>query len=92
LELRAHGNSLAYSADGKILAVGCDKGVKSPGQVQFWDVASATELTSIPVPGGAVYHVRFIPGQPFLVVGGWIGGSRLSAFVEVWDVNQILDE
>ena len=81
--------SIAYSADGSTLAVGCGTHIMAPGVVQFWDIASGKKKASVPAPKGLVRFLRFVPGQPFLVVGtepGW------ECSIEVWDVSRILGE
>ena len=77
--------SVAFSPDGKSLAVGYGLYSYSGGQlgrVKVWDVESGAELKVITGPRGGVNAVAFHPGGKRLAVAG-------SEVVEVWDLETV---
>ncbi|PIM69169.1 hypothetical protein CTU88_29670 [Streptomyces sp. JV178] len=58
--------ALAFSPDGKTLAVGGDQGT-----LQLWDIATQQPLgPPLPTPGGSVETVAFSPDSTLLYAGG----------------------
>jgi WD40 repeat protein len=76
-------NAVAFSPDGKTLAVGCgepDLLWQQPGTVQLWDVASRKRLTTFRAHELWVTAVAFTPDGKTLATGSWDGR------VSVWDI------
>jgi WD40 repeat protein len=77
--LHGHGgrvHSVAFSHDGKMLASGCDQGVKPDGtlarggrRVRLWDVASQNCVAALSGPQGAAFSVAFAPDGIMLATG-----------------------
>ena len=73
--------SVAFSPDGKSLAVGYGAySGDQVGRVKVWDVASGTEIKAFTGPRGGVNKVAFHPDGRRLAVAG-------SEVVEVWDLE-----
>ena len=73
--------SVAFSPDGKSLAVGYgDYSGDQVGRVKVWDVASGKEIKAFTGPRGGVNKVAFHPDGKRLAVAG-------SEVVEVWDLE-----
>jgi RNA polymerase sigma factor (sigma-70 family) len=78
-----------YSADGKILASGGEKGLPGGGVpafgdrgvIRLYDVATGQELRELSVRGG-ISTLTFSPDGRLLASGGWASDSS----VAVWDV------
>jgi WD40 repeat protein len=68
-------NSVAFTADGTLLATG-----SSDGTVKLWDVATRREQATLKVPTGEVRSVAFAPNGKVLAAGIRYGT------VKVWDV------
>jgi dipeptidyl aminopeptidase/acylaminoacyl peptidase/uncharacterized Zn finger protein (UPF0148 family) len=68
--------SVAFSPDGKTVAVGCGDGV-----VRFYDVESGAEKPSLRGHAKVVGGVAFVPGKPWLVTGSW------DNTIKRWDLN-----
>lgn len=60
---------LAFSADGKTLAVGGGRG-RDKGKVWLWDAADRRRIDALPVPFSYVGDVAFSPDRKTLAVGG----------------------
>ncbi len=75
--------SVAFSPDGKSLAVGYG-GFSGPqvGRVKVWDVASGKGIKAFPGPRGGVNKVAFHPDGKRLAMAG-------SEVVEVWDLENV---
>lgn len=73
--------ALAFSPDGKTLAVG---GYRS---VMFWDMATGTPQKSITHLPGAVFALVYRPDGQQLAVGG--GAAGLSGEVRIYDVKSL---
>ena len=67
--------SVAFSPDGKILAIGT-----YGGSVQLWDVATGQQIGSLDTHSGQVNSVAFSPDGKTLATGDDSGAARL------WDV------
>ena len=77
--LDGHGGrvySVAFSPEGRMLASGCDQGVRPDGslvkggrRVRVWDVASQTCTTALTGPEGATCSVAFSPDGAVLASG-----------------------
>jgi len=77
--LDGHGgrvHSVAFSPDGRVLASGCDQGVRPDGslikggrRVRLWDVASQTCTAALTGPDGAASSVAFAPDSAMLASG-----------------------
>jgi Protein kinase domain/WD domain, G-beta repeat len=91
--LDGHGGrvySVAFSPEGRVLASGCDQGVRPDGslvkggrRVRLWDVASQTCTAALAGPEGAASCVAFSPDGAMLASGNsgqpvhlWRLGSR----------------
>jgi tricorn protease-like protein len=75
--------SLAFSQDGKFLAVGTDQGMK-PVEVRVWEVATERARGVLQGATGAITAVVFGPDGKTLVTGGW------DKKVRVWDIGAAL--
>jgi WD40 repeat protein/predicted Ser/Thr protein kinase len=66
-------SSVAFSPDGKELALG------SRNEIKLWDLASSKESRSFPAPPGGVSGMAFTPHAKTLVLGGvgFAGGVKL---------------
>jgi WD40 repeat protein len=77
--LDGHGgrvHSVAFSPDGRVLASGCDQGIRPDGslikggrRVRLWDVASQTCTAALTGPDGAASSVAFAPDSAMLASG-----------------------
>ena len=97
MELGVAALSLAFSPDGKTLAmgVGGDEKTKQPGSVQLWDLTTGKQRASMPGHDGGDWSVGFTPDGKTLVSVGWHEkGKPAGALVfpprnprlKVWDV------
>jgi eukaryotic-like serine/threonine-protein kinase len=85
-------NSVAFSADGKLLATGAGNGANKPdGNVVLWDTATCDRFRSIETGSRFVLSICFLPGAQRLAFAGDVGkggifdmqtGSRVSAFAD----------
>ena len=73
-------STLAFTADGKLLAVGCGSGT-----VKVWDVATTKEIATLSGPSGAVNVVTFSPDGKTLAAS-YAGRAE----IRLWDVPQLL--
>lgn len=77
------GTAVAWSADGKLVAVG------GKGAVKVFDGATGTELQTVAEPAAVVKAVTFLPDNKTLLFGGddkalspaevWVSGTRATA-------------
>jgi WD40 repeat protein/tRNA A-37 threonylcarbamoyl transferase component Bud32 len=78
-------NSLAFSANGRILASAAGghdrRGIALPGELKVWDVLSGSELFALPDHQGLVLSVAFSQDSRRLACGEW------DHTVKVWDVE-----
>jgi len=91
-----HLTAIAFSPDGKILAVG-SLGVdhltfKSYGEVSLWDVANRKKIMSFKGQMDGVHSLAFSPDGTTLAVGTGQGSAhatfhRLKGTVQLWDVT-----
>jgi hypothetical protein len=81
--LPGEASTLAFSPDGKRLAVGCrsPQGSVSPGFVTVWDIESGRRVWSKPAHGNGVEAVAFNPRSSVLASGGNDGAICL------WDAS-----
>jgi WD40 repeat protein len=79
--------SLAFSPDGKTLALGEVQaaGQQPDSKVSFWDVASGVRLPKILQQGSGVSSMSFSPDNMTLAVGGYDGDLRLCSLTDVPD-------
>ncbi len=75
---REETNAVAFSPDGKVLAVGT--GHYERGDVTVWDVSTYEELTTLSGDTGGIASVAFSPDGAILASGG---SDRI---VRLWDV------
>ena len=68
-------NSLAFSPDGKWLALG-----KNDGEVQIWDRATDTLAAALPVTKWSIYHLAFSPDSRL------VAADADNGTVQVWNV------
>ena len=73
-ELEGYSNSLSFSSDGTLLAIG------KSGPVRLWNVASRQLVATFVHPGG-VYDMSFSPDGTLAVGGG-------DGTVSLWDVSE----
>ncbi len=66
--------SLAFSPDGKVLAVGCED-----GGVSAWDVASATRLGAVHLHAAPVWSLAISRGDGALLASGAATAAPLLA-------------
>ena len=77
--------SVAYSPDGKTVAVG---GSNGSGVVELWDVSSGSLIATLPTAANDdVNSVAFSPSGSTLVVSGESINGNYVAVLEVWDVS-----
>ncbi len=79
----ADGTAVAWSADGKLVAVG------GKGAVKVFDATTGAELQTVSEPTAAVKAVSFLPDNKTLLIGGddkavspaevWVAGTRATA-------------
>jgi WD40 repeat protein len=62
IPLRAHAYSVAFSADGKTLAVGLTWGAFEDNRIRLFDPATGEEKILPPGRMDAIYNIRFLPG------------------------------
>ncbi len=76
LKLPNYGGAVAFSPDGKLLAIG------TSGAVQLRDVATLSEVATLKMPGPTVRRIAFSPdGKLLLGVDNYFGNIRL------WDLT-----
>lgn len=79
-------NSVDYSGDASVIALGCSGSTVDHGEVRFWDCSTQKQIAIIQTATGeGVGFVRFLPGTSHLIVG-YIGPTSK---VELWDVEGI---
>lgn len=95
LELAQGANSVAFSPDGRRLAIACNRspirrekaGVAAPGHVCIYDTVTWQQTAKLPHNHG-VYVVAFAPdGKRLVAGGGKAGDSGSVAEAYVWDVQ-----
>jgi hypothetical protein len=69
--------SIAYSADGKLLAIAC----QGDANVHIWDVAAAKELRTLAGPPGGSLFLAFAPS------GYTLAGGGRDNDIFLWDAN-----
>jgi internalin A len=87
--------SLAFSPDGKTLAMGVgglfgEK--KKPGSVQLWDLTTGKKRASMPGPDGSILSLGFTPdGKTLVSVGSVNEAKELNSQLTLWDVATAKD-
>jgi hypothetical protein len=86
--LDGHGGrvySVAFGPEGRVLASGCDQGVRPDGalgqggrRIRLWDVASQTCTAALTGPEGAAFSVAFSPD------GGMLACCNSGQPVQLW--------
>jgi RNA polymerase sigma factor (sigma-70 family) len=77
-------NSIAFSSDGNLVALG--SGGDHKDCVSVWKLAAATELRRFPLPGLDVV-TAFSPSGRFLAAGGKRGNTADGSLVQVWEIT-----
>jgi WD40 repeat protein len=75
---------LAYSPDGKMLAIGLANGVWRTSYVQIWDVGQVREIVIFPCHQDLVFQVAWSPD------GSTLATCSSDATVKLWDAPTIL--
>jgi WD40 repeat protein len=79
------GLAIAYSPNGKILALGCRN--ESKGQVLLWDVEKQTLISKLQVAIGPVSSISFSSDSAKVAVGAYGPDNSTRGEVTIWNVE-----